>query len=532
MKKIILVLLVFSIIILLSCSKTTESDNTPPTVVITYPANNSEFIEGTDVTVIADANDNEGIDKVEFYIDGTKESTDTTEPYEYVWDTGNKKNTIHTIYAKAYDTSTNSTSSSVINVTITDIPFITVNSPNGGETWQMGSTYEITWNDNISENVKIELYKSGSFNRTIKSSTASDGSYSWPIPTDLTESSSYKVKVTSTNNSSVNDQSNNYFTIEEEPSADYITVTSPNGGETWQMGSTHNITWNDNISENVKIELYKSGSFNRTIKSTTESDGSYDWNIPTDLTESSSYKIKITSTSNSSVHDYSDSYFTIQQGGGTGTVTDIDGNVYQTIIIGDQEWMMENLKVTHYRNGDPIPHLTNNDDWTSTSSGAYCYYNNSSANGDTYGALYNWYAVNDSRGIAPEGWHVPTDDDWKELEMYLGMTQAQADDTGWRGTNEGSKLAGNSDLWNNGALENNAEFGTSGFSSLPGGYRSSYYGDGTFHHIGNDAHFWSSSEYSSGYAWLRTLLYVYSEVGRYVSYKWCGFSVRCIRSVE
>jgi len=368
--------------------------------------------------------------------------------------------------------------------------------------------------------------ESDSFNRTKVNSTYSDGSYDWTIPTDLTESTNYKVKITSTSNSSVNDQSNNYFTIEEEPPADYITVTSPNGGETWQMGSTHNITWNDNISENVKIELYKSGSFNRTINSSTDSDGSYDWSIPTDLTESTNYKVKISSTS-STVNDLSDNYFTIEQGGGTGTVTDIDGNVYQTIIIGDQEWMMENLKVTHYRNGDPIPHLTNDDDWTSTSSGAYCYYDNDSTHADTYGALYNWYAVNDSRGLAPAGWHVPTDDDWKELEMYLGMTQQQADDGGYRGTNEGSKLAGNADLWYNGALENNAEFGTSGYSALPGGYR--YSNNGNFINIGNNAYFWSSSEYSNNSAWHRTLYYFYSEVYRYNNYKKLGFSVRCVR---
>ena len=172
----------------------------------------------------------------------------------------------------------------------------------------MGTTHNITWNDNISENVKIELYESGSFNSTITSSTSSDGSYSWSISTSLIESSSYKIKITSTLSSAINDYSDSYFTISE---SDYITVTSPNGGEFWQMGTTHNITWNDNISENVKIELYESGSLNSTITSSTSSDGSYSWSISTSLTESSSYKIKITSTLSSTVNDYSDSYFSI-----------------------------------------------------------------------------------------------------------------------------------------------------------------------------------------------------------------------------
>ena len=209
-----------------------------------------------------------------------------------------------------------------------------------------------------------------------------------------------------------------------------------------------------------------------------------------------------------------------------GTVTDIDGNVYQTIIIGDQEWMAENLMVTHYRNGDPIPTGHNNSEWAGLSTGAYCYYDNNSTNGDTYGALYNWYAVDDSRNIAPEGWHVPTDDEWKTLEMHLGMSQSEADNTGYRGTNEGSKLAGNADLWNDGDLENNAEFGTSGFTALPGGYRGS---GGGYYGMGNHGSFWSSTESGSDLAWSRLLHYVSSGVDRGNYYKRNGFSVRCLR---
>lgn len=226
--------------------------------------------------------------------------------------------------------------------------------------------------------------------------------------------------------------------------------------------------------------------------------------------EGDSYKFKVTA-----------------EDGGTGTVTDIDGNVYQTMVIGDQEWMTENLKVTHYRNGDSIPNLTDVDDWTSTSSGAYCYYDNDPSNSDTYGALYNWYAVDDSRGLAPAGWHVPTDDEIKELEMYLGMSQSQADDTDWRGTNEGSKLAGGYDLWSNGDLRNDPEFDTSGFSFLPGGYRFSY--SGSFLNVGNYGSFWSSTEGYSSNAWYRHLYYDNSAVYRYNYGKQNGFSVRCVR---
>ncbi|TSA23454.1 hypothetical protein D4R71_08545 [bacterium] len=207
------------------------------------------------------------------------------------------------------------------------------------------------------------------------------------------------------------------------------------------------------------------------------------------------------------------------------TVKDIDGNVYQTIQIGEQVWMAENLKVTCYRNGDPIPHITDHDEWINTTSGAYCVYWNNPTNADTYGNLYNWYAVDDSRGLAPQGWHVPTDDDWKELEMHLGMTQTQADSTGYRGTNEGSKLAGMGKLWYTDVLENNSEFGSSGFTALPGG-RHDYSG---FYYWGFGAHFWSSHEFNSNLAWYRILNYIYTEVYRYSTCKIFGFSVRCVR---
>ncbi|MBN1183136.1 MAG: fibrobacter succinogenes major paralogous domain-containing protein [Bacteroidales bacterium] len=212
---------------------------------------------------------------------------------------------------------------------------------------------------------------------------------------------------------------------------------------------------------------------------------------------------------------------------GGGTVTDIDGNVYQTLVIGDQEWMVENLKVTHYNNGDPIPHLTDGGDWSSTNEGAYCVYDNEPSNADTYGNLYNWYAVDDPRGLAPEGWHVPEDEEIMELEMYLGMTYEEAHDTGWRGTNEGSKLAGNADLWYNGDLENDTEFGSSGFDFLPGGYRN-YYG-GLFSNLSYSGAFWSSTENDSSGAWYRGLDCSFTDVNRYFSYGQGGFSVRCVR---
>jgi uncharacterized protein (TIGR02145 family) len=211
-------------------------------------------------------------------------------------------------------------------------------------------------------------------------------------------------------------------------------------------------------------------------------------------------------------------------GGSIGTVTDIDGNLYYTVKIGDQWWMLENLRVTHYRNGDPIPNVTDDGTWSGLSTGAYCEYDNNPANVETYGRLYNWYAVDDSRNIAPEGWHVATDDEWKQLEMYLGMSQAEADSTGWRGTDEGGKLKeAGTVYW---SPPNTGATNESGFSALPGGYRNIY---GHFFGMGDDALFWCSSEFSSSHAWHRYLDYSHSQVLRGYDPKEGGFSVRCVR---
>jgi len=203
---------------------------------------------------------------------------------------------------------------------------------------------------------------------------------------------------------------------------------------------------------------------------------------------------------------------------------DIDGNTYQIVKIGNQWWMAENLKVTHYQNGDLIPNITDSLQWTNLTSGAYCNYNNDVNNVATYGRLYNWYAVDDSRSIAPVGWHVPSDDEWKELEMYLGMSQSDADASGWRGTDEGGKMKETGTThWNS---PNTGATNSSGFSALPGGWR---YHTGDFDCMGLNDRWWSVSEYSSMYAWFRVLTYSSSQVYRGFYDKQFGYSSRCVR---
>jgi uncharacterized protein (TIGR02145 family) len=211
------------------------------------------------------------------------------------------------------------------------------------------------------------------------------------------------------------------------------------------------------------------------------------------------------------------------------TCTDYDGNTYETIQIGDQLWMAENLKVTHYNNGDDIPTGFTNDEWSNlddTETGAFALYNDDPATGEIYGNIYNWYAVDDSRGVCPEDWHAPTDEEWMELEMYLGMSYEEAHDTGYRGTDQGSQLAGNADLWYSGDLENDPTFDSSGFIAIPGGYRNM--ADGTYAGMGSYGSFWSSSENTSTTAWPRSLNYYTSTVHRDHIVKRFGNSIRCL----
>lgn len=210
----------------------------------------------------------------------------------------------------------------------------------------------------------------------------------------------------------------------------------------------------------------------------------------------------------------------------TETITDIDGNVYEIVKIGDQWWMAENLKVTHYRNGDAVPNVTDDSEWGDLTTGAYCVYNDESSNNSIYGLLYNWYAIADGRNIAPEGWHVPTDAEWQELEMALGMSLTDADASGSRGTNEGSKLADNSDLWESGSLENDAEFGSSGFAALPGGY-CDY--TGQFGYLGFRGYYWTLTDVNVATSWLRALDCYESDIDRVQYNKRYGLSVRCVK---
>jgi len=211
------------------------------------------------------------------------------------------------------------------------------------------------------------------------------------------------------------------------------------------------------------------------------------------------------------------------------TVTDIDGNVYHTVTIGTQTWMVENLKTTRYNDGTIIPLVTDNTSWAALSTPGYCWYNNDMANKDTYGALYNWHTVNIGK-LAPAGWHVPTDAEWTEIGNYLLVNGYNYD-----GTTTGNKiaksLAAKTD-WiassNLGAIGNDlGQNNRSGFSALPGGGRE--YGVGSFFDILSAGYWWSSTANGSMNSWMFNLSYMHENVYHGSVRKIYGLSVRCVR---
>jgi uncharacterized protein (TIGR02145 family) len=214
----------------------------------------------------------------------------------------------------------------------------------------------------------------------------------------------------------------------------------------------------------------------------------------------------------------------------SGGIKDVDGNVYTSVTIGTQVWLVENLKVTKYRDGSAIPNVTDGGQWSSLTSGAFCNFENSTSNGNTYGRLYNWYAVK-TGNLCPTGWHVPTHDEWITLRNYL-IANGYNYDGSMTGDNTAKSLSSTT-LWKSststGAVGNTdfpAYRNKSGFTALPGGYR--YFGS-EFNELSEYGYWWTSSEapQSDGYYWM------WSYNMRSTAFNHTnprgGFSVRCVK---
>jgi uncharacterized protein (TIGR02145 family) len=262
-------------------------------------------------------------------------------------------------------------------------------------------------------------------------------------------------------------------------------ITSDGGAVVRARGVCWSTSQNPTIANNKTTDGTGTGSFTSNI---------------TGLSANTTYYIRSYATNSTGTAYGNDVPFTTQSGS--------NGNV----TICSQIWMTKNLDVTTYRNGDPILQVTDNYQWNGLTTGAWCYYNNDPANGAIYGKLYNWYAVNDPRGLAPQGWHIPSDAEWTTLttclggEIVAGSAMKEVGATHWGTANTGAT-------------------NSSGFAGLPGGVRGSVFGN-----IGNYGNWWSSTESNTLNAWGRSLSAAYGMVARYMyNNKKAGFSVRCLR---
>lgn len=194
-------------------------------------------------------------------------------------------------------------------------------------------------------------------------------------------------------------------------------------------------------------------------------------------------------------------------------LTDIDGNIYNIVTIGTQMWMQENLKATKLNDGTPIQLLSEDGSWLGTNEPAFSWYdNNESMYGETYGAMYNWYAVNTNM-LCPDGWHVPTDVEWTILTDFLGGEETAGGKLRETGTEHWTTP--NTDATNE-----------TGFTALPGGYRSN---GGPFYSIGSRGSWHTSTAEDATYVWRRDMQYNHARVDRWENNKNFGFSVRCIK---
>ena len=198
-------------------------------------------------------------------------------------------------------------------------------------------------------------------------------------------------------------------------------------------------------------------------------------------------------------------------------VTDMDGNVYKTVVIGTQTWMAENLKTSKYSDGTPIPNVSENMEWSKLSTGAWSYYNNDLQKNTKHGKLYNWYAVspstNGNKNVCPTGWHVPSNTEWTSLTDYLGgagVAGGKLKDVGYTNWNSPNKEATNSSL----------------FTALPSGIR---YPDGSYSYNGELCNWWSNIEFNSGNTYYIGVGSNLGSVDNYPNDKKYGFSIRCLK---
>ncbi len=287
------------------------------------------------------------------------------------------------------------------------------------------------------------------------------------------------------------------------------TITSPNNGEEIEAGIpiTISVDTDDRDGHIAEVRFYVDGT---DVSSSSNFSYNYDWYTSDEST--GSHTLKVTAIDNSGEQTTDEIGIFITDRRGTGIITDIEDNTYNTVTIGTQEWMAENLKTTHYPNGKAILLVTDNTVWANLRDNdadkAYCYYENSLNNRETYGALYTYAAAKDA---CPTGWHLPTDEEWATLENFVHndgyLSNALKATTGWSGERKGTD--------------------NYGFSALPAGRRTS--DDGAFEEAGNNACWWSNTEIGSSYTYNREIRSFIANLYRSTTDMSLGVSVRCVR---
>lgn len=207
-------------------------------------------------------------------------------------------------------------------------------------------------------------------------------------------------------------------------------------------------------------------------------------------------------------------------------VTDVDGNTYRTVRIGNQCWMAENLRTSHYNDGALIPNVTDNAEWAQATTAAWCNYQNDPGYDATFGKMYNWYALA-VPNIAPVGWHVPTDTEWQQLELELGMPPADLDIQGGSNRGGAANVGGKMKTIDTWSTQNLGATNETGFSGLPGGERNT--DSGLFDSLGDYGFWWSATEGQVDYAYLRGLQFMITGVYRDLINEGTACSVRCVK---
>ena len=359
---------------------------------------------------------------------------------------------------------------------------------------------------------------------TIADSKTSDGKGSASFSSNmvgLAEGTPYYVRAYATN--SVGTAYGNPVTFTtNQVSAAVLTTTVATNITSTTATAGGNITDTGGGAISAKGVCWSSTSQNPTIddnKANGSGDGNFTSTI-TGLTDGTTYYYRAYAT-NSVGTTYGEPFSFITP------VTDIEGNLYKTVVIGTQVWMAENLKTTKYNDDTAIPEVTSDTEWGIATAGAFCWYNNDADyNKPIYGGLYNWFAAETGK-LCPTGWHVPTDAEYNTLELFLGLHPDSVNVWGWRGTDHGKQMK-NTTGWSDG--ENGTNI--SGFAALPGGYRHNT--TGAFNGRDLLGYWWTSSDDAANgkpeVGWYRRLDGIYNDVLKASTLKTAGKSIRCIKN--